>query len=135
MPKQILIVDDEPDTLGLLVEVLAMEGFEVLQAEDGAEALELCERQRPDLVLLDLMMPGLDGLEVALRIPSRIDGPAVPILVLTAQPALRKTVDQALERFGVTRVLEKPFRISEMVAEVRAILARKPLPRRVPLGP
>lgn len=124
MRKQILIVDDEPDTLNLLAEVLAAEGYRVLQTLDGQEALDLCEREHPDLVLLDLMMPGLDGFDVALRLQSRMGEVSIPIVVLTAQPGLREKIEQGRERFGVTKVIEKPFRLVEMVAEVKRVLAQ-----------
>ncbi len=115
----ILVVDDEPHVVRLVQANLQASGYQVLAAGDGRAALALVEEQRPDLVLLDLMLPGLDGYEVCRRIREYSD---VPIIMLTARGA---EVDRiAGLDAGADDYLSKPFGVGELLARVRAVLRR-----------
>ena len=117
--KRILIVDDERNIVELLRLYLAQAGYEVADARDGVAALEAHARLDPDLVVLDLMLPGIDGLEVARELRRRGD---TPILMLTARgDGIDRIVGLEL---GADDYLVKPFEPREVVARVRAILRR-----------
>jgi two-component system response regulator VicR len=116
--KSILIVDDEVDIANSIQYVLKQEGFSTLMAHDGLKAMELFEHQRPDMVILDLMMPGIDGYEVCRRV--RANDKKTPILMLTARTSEVDTV-VGLE-LGANDYIAKPVRLRELVARVKAHL-------------
>ena len=121
MPK-LLLVEDEPSIAEGLTITLEAEGFQVLWIKDGAEAVPTWERVRPDMILLDLMLPGMSGTEICRIIRSRSD---VPIIMLTAR-------DQEVDRvvgleLGADDYVTKPFSTRELVARVRAVLRRAPI--------
>jgi two-component system response regulator MtrA len=122
---RILVVDDDHRTAMLVRAYLVRTGCEVRTAHSGREALEAVERERPDLVVLDLMLPEVDGLEVTRRLRATSD---VPILMLTARSSVADRVRGLSE--GADDYLPKPFAPSEMVARVQSILRRAPRPRR-----
>ncbi len=117
--ETILIVDDEPTIVEVVGLYLQREGFRVLSAGDGLLALEMVEQQRPDLVVLDLMLPGLGGLEVARRLRA---GGTLPIIMLTARGEETDRV-VGLE-LGADDYVTKPFSSRELVARVKAVLRR-----------
>jgi DNA-binding response OmpR family regulator len=118
-PQSIVIVEDEVTIAGAIAARLRREGFAVEIASDGPAGIELCERERPDLVILDLMLPGLDGLEVCRRIQARSP---VPVLMLTARDSeADKLVGLGV---GADDYMTKPFSVRELVARIRAILRR-----------
>jgi len=118
MPK-ILVVEDEPSLVDALEYGLATEGFDVVTSSDGEESLRLFDRERPDLVLLDVMLPGIPGTEVCKRIRS---ASAVPIIMLTARDSeIDKVVGLEL---GADDYVTKPFSMRELTARVRAVLRR-----------
>ncbi len=128
--RKILVVDDDPRIVALVRAYLARHGYEVITAHSGPEALEQAARSEPDLVVLDLMLPGLDGLEVARRLR---EAGSVPILMLTARSSVADRVRGLLQ--GADDYLPKPFAPAEMVARVQSILRRVPIPeRRLRLG-
>jgi two-component system response regulator VicR len=116
--KKLLIVDDEPDIATSIQYVLTQEGFLTLLAHDGIKAMQLVETEKPDLIILDLMMPGLDGLEVCRRVRSA--DRKIPILMLTARTSEIDTV-VGLE-LGANDYIAKPVRLRELVARVKAHL-------------
>ena len=120
MKAHILVVDDEPRITDLLRRILAYEGYSVAIAASGSEALDRSLERPPDLVVLDIMLPGLDGLEVAQRL--RTAGDNVPILMLTARDTVVDRV-KGLET-GADDYLVKPFAPEELVARVKALLRR-----------
>lgn len=120
MKGRILVVDDDPEILSLLRRGLTYEGYVVEEASDGKEALAKSLQWSPDLVVLDVMMPGLDGLEVCDRLRQADD---VPILMLSAKRTVSDRV-LGLER-GADDYLVKPFAFDELLARVRALLRRR----------
>jgi DNA-binding response OmpR family regulator len=115
----ILVVDDEERLRDLLRSYLVQAGFQVLIAGDGSSALELARRERPDLVVLDLMLPGIDGLEVCRRLRTFSDS---YVLMLTAKA---EEIDRVIGlEVGADDYLTKPFSPRELVARVRAMLRR-----------
>jgi len=117
--KRLLVVDDDANLRAALMYSLRQEGFDVLTAEDGLTALEAFRREETDLVVLDVMLPNLDGLEVCRRIRKESD---VPILMLTARDSeLDKVVGLEI---GADDYLAKPFSMREFVARARAMLRR-----------
>ena len=118
--KKILVVDDNPVILRLLRANLEKNNFEVILAQDGEEALNIMEKILPDLLVLDLMMPRVDGIEVCRRIREWSD---IPIIVLTVRGAISDKV--TLLEMGADDYLVKPFSIEELLARIKAVLRRK----------
>ena len=121
--KNIFVVEDEEDILDLIRHNLAKEGFAVSTATDGQEAVKAMLRRPPDLVLLDLMLPGLDGLEVCRRLKKEPKTAAIPVLMVTAKDD-ESDVVTGLE-LGADDYIVKPFRMKELVARVRTALRRQ----------
>ncbi|MEI7541126.1 MAG: response regulator [Actinomycetes bacterium] len=119
--KKVLVVDDNEDIRGLLSLVLQNEGYEVFAAEDGAQALEKTYDEKPDLILLDVMMPGLSGLEVLSTIREHKDKKVnqVPIMMITAKSTI-DDIDAAVE-LGASSYIVKPFRPANLAEKVHAI--------------
>jgi len=120
MGKKILIVEDDPAILKFLGRSLELEGYEVETAADGRTGLEKVAETAPDLIILDWMLPGMDGLEVCRRL--RLAGHQLPILMLTARDALIDRV-RGLDE-GADDYLTKPFETDELLARMRALLRR-----------
>ncbi len=133
MNKQILIVDDEPQIVRVLKGYLETAGFQVVTASDGAEAIAAFRHESPDLVVLDLMLPEVDGLDVARAIRRQGD---VPIIMLTAR--VEETDRLIGLELGADDYVTKPFSPREVVARVRAVLRRtertEPAPRTLKEG-
>ncbi len=117
---EILVVDDEPSIVDTVATVLRYEGFTVDEASDGRQALSKLQERRFDLVILDVMMPGIDGLEVTRRM--RADGIEVPVLFLTARGETADLV--AGLAAGGDDYIAKPFSLAELVARSKALLRR-----------
>jgi two-component system, OmpR family, alkaline phosphatase synthesis response regulator PhoP len=130
--KKILVVEDEPDIRKLIHYNLAQERFQTLEAEDGEKALRLLERDKPHLIILDLMLPGLSGLEICKRVRQRTETSRIPILMLTAKASEADRV-VGLE-MGADDYLTKPFSPRELVARVKAILRRTDMQNASPAG-
>ena len=120
--QQVLVVEDEPDIRDLIVLHLAREGFRCRTAADGGDALREVRASHPDLVILDLMLPGLNGLEVCRRLRSEPATASLPIIMLTAKT---DEVDRVVGlEVGADDYVVKPFSPKELVARVRAVLRR-----------
>ncbi len=119
---KVLVVDDEKDIAALVAYHLEREGFRVLQAHDGLQALELVRRERPSLLILDLMLPHLSGLDVCRRLRKEPDTARLPILMLTAKA---EETDKVLGlELGGDDYLTKPFGPRELVARAKALIRR-----------
>lgn len=119
----ILIVDDNEQILGILAQYIKAEGYTYLTAKSGEEALELFDAAAPSLILLDIMLPGIDGLEVCRRIRSVSN---VPILMITARD---EDADRILGLdIGADDYIVKPFSPGEVMARIRAVMRRLPAP-------
>ncbi len=124
--KRILVADDEPDVLSLVSLNLQRAGFEVLKASDGEQALRLAREEEPALVVLDLMMPGLSGLEVAKLLKREVQTSRIPVLMLTAKS---EEVDRIVGlELGADDYVTKPFSPREIVLRVQSILRRMETP-------
>jgi len=124
MAKKILVIDDDPAFVRLVEQVLARKGYEVLKAGSGQEGLRLLFHQRPDIVLLDVAMPGMDGWQTCRRIRDVCD---IPIIMLTGQYNAEQDIVRGLD-YGADDYLIKPVGNKELVARVRAVLRRAELP-------
>jgi two-component system, OmpR family, alkaline phosphatase synthesis response regulator PhoP len=120
--RRILVVDDEEDIVGLLTFHLEKEGYRVQSAYNGSYALELAFASPPDLVILDIMLPEVDGLEVCRRLRGNEITASVPVLMLSAR---KEELDKVLGlELGADDYMVKPFGVRELVARVRAMLRR-----------
>jgi two-component system, OmpR family, KDP operon response regulator KdpE len=131
MTKKVLVVDDEPILVKLVDQVLSEKGYEVLKAGSGQEALKVLFAEKPDLILLDVVMPGLDGWQTCSRIR---DVSNVPIIILTGKKNTEDDIVRGLE-YGADEYLLKPVGNKELVARVRAALRRAELPSHVDKKP
>jgi len=138
MTEKILIVDDDFDTLRLVGLMLERQGYNIVAAENGQQALQALGREKPDLVLLDVMMPGMDGYEVARRIRKDSECGDIPIIMFTAKTQVEDKVT-GLES-GVDVYLTKPTQPRELFAQVKVLLTRAkktittPLPKETQRG-
>ena len=123
MRKKILVIDDDSSLVKLVGYALIRQGYEVYEAYDGQEGLRQVDSHQPDLVILDIMMPKMDGWQVCRRIRETSD---VPIIMLTAK-AREEDIVRGLEA-GADDYLTKPFGVKELLARVRAVLRRAALP-------
>lgn len=120
MPKKILIIEDDPGILLGLKDEFESEGFVVQTAKDGEKGLERARQQKPDLIILDIMLPVLDGYEVCKRL--RGEGDSTPVIMLTVKD---KEIDKVLGlELGADDYVTKPFSLRELVARTRAIFRR-----------
>lgn len=120
MQKKIIVIDDEKNIVNIIKFNLKKEGYEVITASDGQEGLEKIFSQNPDLILLDIMMPKMDGYEVCKKVREKIN---TPIIMLTARA---EEVDKVLGlELGADDYVTKPFGIRELMARVKANLRRK----------
>ena len=121
-PATVLVVDDDPVILKLLEVNFEMEGFQVVRAADGAEGLERAREVRPDIVVLDVMMPRMTGYEVAKALREDADTAHIPIIFVTAR-AQSSDVERGME-LGVDDYVTKPFDPLDLIARVNTLLAR-----------
>ena len=120
MTTRVLVVDDEPPVRDALERALSLEGYEVDLAENGGQALRKVATEEPDVMVLDVLMPGVDGLETCRRL--RAEGHGLPVLMLTARDAVSDRVD-GLDA-GADDYLVKPFALEELLARLRALMRR-----------
>lgn len=122
MASGILVVDDEPSIVELIEFNLEKSGYRVFKAENGYEALQAVKANKPDLIVLDLMIPGIDGIEVCRRLKGQRESSAIPIIMLTAK---NEEVDKIVGlELGADDYMTKPFSPRELMARVKAVLRR-----------
>jgi two-component system alkaline phosphatase synthesis response regulator PhoP len=128
---RILVVDDRERTVEVIKRVLQKAGYKVLTAFDGVTGLEKARREQPDLIILDVMMPGMDGYEVCRRLQSHADTAHIAVLMLTGKGRLEHSGSGIKERMrdqiqgfevGATEFLTKPIRAKELVERVKGLL-------------
>ena len=115
--KRILVVDDEPDIVKTVAKAIRRQGFDVVSAADGEEALERVKDSHPDLVILDIQMPKLDGIEVLQRIKGNPRTASLPVIMLTA-----KAGDEDMlkgYKYGANYYIPKPFKIAEVLEGIK----------------
>lgn len=120
MGKLVLVVDDDSGIRDVLADALDLEGYEVILASNGREALARVDETTPALIVLDIMMPGMDGFAVAADLERRAMRPGVPILVLTADG---RAAEKAA-RMGAEGYIQKPFAVSALLQEVARIVGQ-----------
>ncbi len=121
-PDVILVADDEVDMVTLIASILEAEGFEVLEAHDGERALKLAREHQPDLILLDVMMPRMDGLEVCRRLRANLRTVGIPVMLVSARAGINDRVTGL--GTGANDYIIKPFDPFEMAARVKSTLLR-----------
>jgi DNA-binding response OmpR family regulator len=126
MAKRILAIDDEPDTLMIIKSALAGEGYEVETAASGQAGLDAAFANPPDLITLDVMMPGMNGADVSRKLKANPATARVPIIMLTALQE-KKYIKAALLQLGVQYYIVKPFEISDFLGKVKEALEGDPL--------
>jgi two-component system alkaline phosphatase synthesis response regulator PhoP len=118
MGHKILVVDDELEIRNLLSQFLTEEGYEVILASNGEEAIELAERENPQVILLDIMMPGIDGIETCKRLKAEEKNRFIPVIMATALwDKYTEAIDAGAEDF-----VTKPFNLTELSHRVKSIL-------------
>ncbi len=126
MSKKILLVEDDRDIVNLVKHYLEKEGFRVIDASDGAKGLEKLQHEKIDLAILDVMLPGLDGIEVLKRIKGNVKTSGLPVIMLTAKG---EETDKVIGlELGADDYMTKPFSPKELVARIKALLRRTERP-------
>lgn len=120
MPNKILIVDDDPDFLFILDHVLSRVGYEVISAESGRECLEKVDKEKPDMVILDVMMPGMDGWEVCRKIKEVASNLPVSMCSVLREP---RDIEKSFKYAGADDHITKPLRLDNVLDTVGALLA------------
>jgi len=124
-PKKVLVVDDDEALLRLLRAILRPQAYQMLTARGGAEALELTQQKCPDLILLDLRMPGMDGYEVLKQLKASAQTAEIPVIVMTASQSDAPTFRDRVLELGAVEFFKKPFPVSELVDEIARPLAER----------
>ena len=120
MPKRILMVDDEADLIKVVHVRLAANGYEVIAASNGLEGLEKAQKERPDLILLDVMMPRMHGLDVLLKLKDNPETASIPVLMLTANDDT-ESISKA-RALGAKDYIVKPFNLEALMDSVKRYL-------------
>ena len=114
--KCILVIEDDRDTLDVLVETFQSAGYDVLEALNGEQGLKIAESDRPDLIVLDLMLPGMDGVEVCRELTGRDITRGIPVIILTARSEMTSKLSSFMA--GAKRFITKPFEVGKLLEEV-----------------
>ena len=121
MPKKILVVEDDKFLRELIIRGLKKEGFEVIQAIDGEEGIKKIEEERPDLVLLDLMLPGIDGFAVLEQVKNDPNLALIPIIILS-NLGQKDDLDRGLELGAIDFLVKAHFTPGEIIAKIKTVL-------------
>ena len=120
--KKIMLVDDEPEILDLVSMRLKSFGYDVVTAKDGQDALEMLEFERPDLVLLDVMMPGKDGYEVCNEIKTNPNTSKTPVILFTAKPQQKERLKSNYNFIAADDYILKPFEPEDLLAKIKRFI-------------
>ena len=120
MAKKILLVEDEPDQIAMLKVRLEANGYEFMSAMDGEEGLKKVNEEKPDLVLLDIIMPKMDGIEVCKRLKKDSNTKSIPVIVITA--AGIKDAEQKSREVGADDYIKKPYDAADLVLKIKALV-------------
>jgi len=120
MAKKILFIEDEPDQIAMVGMRLEAVGYEMLSASDGKEGLKKVSEEKPDLILLDMIMPKMDGLEVCRRLKETPDTAGIPVIVITATG--EKDAEKRCRDCGAEDFVKKPYESKNLVAKIEALL-------------
>ncbi|WP_456475113.1 response regulator [Candidatus Pyrohabitans sp.] len=120
---KIMVIDDEPDILAMVDMILSKKGYDTILVESGAEALEILKKTRPDLILLDLMMPGIDGTEFLRRLRADENIKDLPVVVVSVRSTIEKESREALEL--ANHYITKPIDIPMLYATIKEMLKEK----------
>lgn len=131
MKKKILIVDDDADIVDLLKAILEMKGYEIIEAFDGREAIEKAYERKPDLILLDIMMPVMDGWEVCQRLKACKKTSHLPVAIVTTRDG-RSDRKRAVKE-GVADYITKPFQPDDFMQRIKRVLKESDSSGRLPL--
>ncbi|GIW45981.1 MAG: hypothetical protein KatS3mg077_3263 [Candidatus Binatia bacterium] len=123
MSLRVLVVDDNADSLVITRGILEPKGYEVMEATSGAEALELVAQNPPDLILLDIMMPGMSGLEVLQQLKERYETARIPVILVTAKTADEDVVQGY--QYGADYYITKPFTGTQLLYGIELVLGRE----------
>lgn len=118
MPKKILIIEDEMSLRGALEMKLTTEGFQIIGASDGNEGLKMATEEKPDLILLDLILPKMDGITVLKKLREREDGKDIPVIILTNLSS-SETVKKAISEGSTDYLVKVDWKIEEIVKKIR----------------
>ncbi len=129
MKKKIVVIEDDPDLYALLKYNLEKEGFAMAGSQTGKRAIELCRRERPDLIILDIMLPDSDGLDICKGVRGHPELAHIPVIFLTARASEADRI-VGLE-LGANDYIVKPFFVSELMARIRIQFRNQPAPARV----
>jgi DNA-binding response OmpR family regulator len=121
MAYKILAVDDEPDTLELLRTIFEAEGFIISTAINGKSCIEMVEKFRPDIILLDIMMPSMNGWIVYLNLQKDVETKKIPIIILSAK-TLTDESKEKIQQLGIKDYIMKPFDVTDIVNRVKKVL-------------
>jgi two-component system cell cycle response regulator DivK len=119
-PKKLLIVDDNQDSRELVVKIMKNKGYQIFEAVDGEDALEKAMAEKPDLILMDISIPKINGYEVTRRLKSQVDFKNIPIIALTAH-AMKGDREKALEA-GCEGYISKPINVHELPDQIKSYL-------------
>jgi len=128
MPQRVLIVDDHEDSLAIFSEALTGAGYGVITAKDGEEALRKTLKLRPDLVLLDLILPRIDGFAVCDTLKFSSSFRSIPVLMMSAWTDSHSILEKKSLRAGAEELLMKPIEPTDLITKVRKYLSKDPLP-------
>jgi DNA-binding response OmpR family regulator len=123
MPR-ILSVEDDADLQQVIAYALKKQGWEIVYAYDGKDGLEKAKELRPDLILLDMMLPGLNGVEVIEQLKKSAATQSIPIIVMTAYPSDAQFLERTVKALGAVEYLAKPVRIDELIAAIKLNLPK-----------
>jgi CheY-like chemotaxis protein len=124
MKHKILIVDDERDIVTVLRLALEKEGYEVSEAYDGKEALEKVPQFKPDLILLDIMMPTMDGYTMNVKLKDNPETANIPVIIITGRGLLKELMKQSKDA-AITGYLEKPFTVAKLIVDIKNVFGDK----------